>query len=346
MYKGIETMRVAALGRTQWLYDSIRVCAKVGHQIILIGTSPAECEYSKTQVDFKALSEELGCAFFCDNVINTPEYIQMFRQSGAEVAISVNWQTMIGQEILEQFKYGVINAHAGDLPRFKGNACPNWAILTGEEKVVLTLHSMDKTLDGGAILLQREFPLRPDTYIGEVYQFMSKNIPTMFVEVLNSLSGGTIKPRNQPIKKTHWLRCFPRLQRDGEVDWNRSAIELSRLVRANSEPFAGAYSFIGADKIIFWRAHPEKLPYNHLGVPGQVVEIRYENGSVAVLTGEGILVLEEIEVASKRRGAASNFIKSTRIRFGLDVGQTFIHLNDKISQLERKLRHISKKRKT
>jgi len=336
-------MRVAAFGRTHWLYDSIRACAKAGHQIVLIGTSPAESEYSKTQEDFKGLSEEMGCEFFCDKVINRQEYIQMLRQSGAEVAISVNWQVMIGQEILEQFKYGVINAHAGDLPRFKGNACPNWAILLGEEKVVLTLHLMDVNLDGGQILLQREFPLRSDTHIGEVYQFMSKNIPSMFVEVLDGLTSRTIVPRAQPDDFTLWLRCFPRLPQDGEMDWNRSAIELYRLVRANSEPFAGAYSFIGTEKIIIWRAYPEKLAYPYLGVPGQVVEIRHKTGSIAVLTGEGILVLEEIEMATGGRCTASDLIKSTRIRLGLDLARALMNLDDRIAQLERGLKQILKK---
>ena len=336
-------MRIAALGRTQWLLDSIRACVEAGHQIVLIGTSQAEREYSVTQRDFKRLAEELKCSFFCDTALHKPEYIQMIRESRAEIAISVNWQTMIGQRILDQFKYGVINAHAGDLPRFKGNACPNWALLSGEEKVVLTLHLMDATLDGGPILLQREFPIRSETYIGEVYQFMSKNIPSMFVEVLEGWTSGTVVPRPQPDDPKLWLRCFPRFPRDGEVDWHRSANELSRLVLASAEPLAGAYSFLNTKKITIWRAHPEELPYNYLGVPGQVIEIRHESGNVAVLTGEGLLVLEEIEIAGEKRGPASHWIESTRIRLGLDLAQAVMHLDDRITQLEKKLNERAKK---
>jgi len=336
-------MKVAALGRTQWLYDSIRACASAGYKIVLIGTNPSQPEYSVTEKDFKHLAKELRCLFFFDKTINRPEYIQMVKQSKAEVAISVNWQTLVGRKMLEQFNYGVINVHAGDLPRFKGNACPNWAIVSGEEKVVLTLHLMDETLDGGAILLQREFPLSANTYIVDIYRFMTESIPPMFVEVLRGLADGTILPRKQTPEMSHSLRCFPRLPRDGEVDWNRSAVDLSRLVHASAEPFAGAYSFIGADKVIFWRAHPETLPYRYLGIPGQVVEIRDSEGSVAILTGEGVLVLEEIEVGGGKRGPASNFIHSTRIRFGLDIAQVVTQLGDRITQLERKPRHFSKK---
>jgi methionyl-tRNA formyltransferase len=336
-------MKVAALGRTQWLYNSIRACASAGHKIVLIGTNPSRPEYSVTEKDFEHLAKKLKCPFFLDKNINSAEYIQMVKQSKAEVAISVNWQTMVERRMLEQFRYGVINAHAGDLPRFKGNACPNWAILSGEEKVVLTLHLMDETLDGGAILLQREFPLSANTYVSDIYRFMSENIPPMFVGVLQGLADGTILPIKQTTEQSRSLRCFPRLPRDGEVDWNRSAVDLSRLVHASAEPFAGAYSFIGTNKIIFWRAHPETLPYRYLGIPGQVVEIRDSKGGVDVLTGEGVLVLEEIEVGGGKRGPASNFVRSTRIRFGLDIAQFVNQLNDRTTQPERKPRHFSKK---
>ncbi len=338
-------MKVAALGRTRWLYDSIRACIASGHQIVLIGTNPSQAEYSVTEKDFKSFAEELRCPFICDKKINRREYVQMIKESEAEVAISVNWMTIIERNIVEQFKYGMINAHAGDLPRFKGNACPNWAILAGETKVVLTLHLMDETLDGGAILLQREFALSSSTYIGDIYRFMSENIPPMFVEVLQGLGEGTMFPRNQSAEPGGSLRCFPRVPYDGQVDWNRSAADLSRLVRASAEPFAGAYSFIGRDRIVFWRAHPETLPYTYLGIPGQVVEIRPSEGSVAVLTGEGVLVLEEIQVVNGKRGPASNLIQSTRTRFTLDVFQILMQLNDRINQLEKRFQEISSKPK-
>jgi len=192
-------------------------------------------------------------------------------------------------------------------------------------------------------LLQREFALSANAYISDIYRFMSKNIPPMFLEVLRGLADGTILPRKQTTELSRFLRCFPRLPQDGEVDWNRSAVDLSRLVRASAEPFSGAYSFIGTNKIIFWRAHPETLAYRYLGIPGQVVEIRDSKGSVVILTGEGVLVLEEIEVGGGKRGPASNFLQSTRIRFGLDIAQIVNQLNDRTTRPAKKPRHLSKK---
>lgn len=327
-------MKFAALGRTQWLYDSIQTALTRGHEVVLIGTCPAAPEYSVNERDFARLADELGCAYFCERNINRPEYVYMARESKAEVAISVNWVTLVGQEMLRQFKYGVINAHAGDLPRFRGNACPNWAILTGEHKVVLTLHQMTAEPDAGPILLQREFPLSESSYINEVYRFMGENIPVMFAEVLDGLPAGSVVPREQPSDPKLSLRCFPRLPRDGEIDWTRPAVELARLVRASAEPFAGAYSFIGTDKVIIWRAHFEPIPYAYLGMPGQVSQLRRSTGEVAVITGDGLLVLEEIEPASGGRRQAADIVKSTRVRLGMDTSTEVACVNERITKLE------------
>jgi len=333
-------MRFAALGRTKWLYDSIRAAVEAGHQVVLIGTCPAAPHYFVKEDDFAQLAEEFRCPFFCGPVLNCPEYFRMIRESKAQVAISVNWLTLIDQRVLNQFEYGIINAHAGDLPRYQGNATANWAILAGEEKVVLTLHRMTEDLDAGPILLQREFPLTPRTYIGDVFKFMEENIPSMFVEVLDGLTAGSIVLKEQPSEPALSLRCFPRLPRDGRIDWTQSAEEIARLVRAVAEPFDGAYSFIATRKITIWRAREEKLPYSWLGIPGQVAEIRRNTGEVAVLTGNGILVLEEVQMFGGERCRAVDVIRSVRTRLGMDVTLEIMRISERVAQLESQLQQV------
>ena len=333
-------MKVAALGRTQWLYDSIRACRAAGHDITLIGTCQAASEYIVKEDDFAKLAIEINCPFFCDSRISRPEYVSLLRESKADVAISVNWLTLLGQEILDQFKHGVINAHAGDLPRFRGNAAPNWAILMGEPKVVLTLHRMTVGLDAGPIFLQREFPLTPRTYIGDVYKFIAANVSGMFVEVLEGLATHRVIPWEQPTDAALSLRCFPRLPADGEIDWRRPAEELARLVRASAEPFGGAYSFLDTQKLIIWRARSEELSYPYVGTPGQVAKIGRKSGEAWVVAGRGILILEEAETASAGRCRAAEVIKSSRVRLGMDVANKIALLEERVAQLEAELRRL------
>ena len=155
----------------------------------------------------------------------------------------------------------------------------------------------------------------------------------MFAQTLDGLANGSIIPKEQPSDPALSLRCFPRLPRDSEIDWHKSAEELARLVRASAEPFAGAYSYIGTEKVTIWRVHPEKLGYPYLGTPGKVAWRRRKTGEVGVLTGDGLLVLEEIEMPSKGRGRASDLIKSMRTRLGMDVAAELARLSHKIAEL-------------
>ena len=330
-------MKVAALGRTQTLFGAIKSVAARGHEIVLIGTCPAAPEYSVTESDFEVLATEVGCPYFCDVAINRPEYLEMVRISGAEVAISVNWLTLIGAEMLGAFKHRVINAHAGDLPRYRGNATPNWAILNGESQVVVTLHQMAMALDAGAILLQRSIPLTSETYIGAIYDFFFEAVPEMFADLLDGLEQQTIVPRPQADDPALSLRCFPRLPVDSCIDWTQPAEQLARLVRASAEPFAGAYTFLGADKVTIWRAYADHLPYPYLGAPGQVAERRSNTSEVAILTGQDVLVLQEIETAAEGRKPASQIIRSMRARLGINVETEIAALRQQIVLLQNEI---------
>jgi len=234
------------------------------------------------------------------------------------------------------FAHGIINAHAGDLPRFRGNACPNWAILNGENKVVLTLHKMNLDLDAGSILLKRHIPLTDSTYIGDVYQFLDQAIPTAFVEVFARMENGPIVFVDQSRDLADSLRCFPRVPADSKINWNFSAIEISKLVRASSKPFAGAYALLMGERLIIWRARTEKILYPSLGVCGQVVRTDADQGEVWILCGEGMLVLEQVEyrgVCSK----ATDIINSTRTR--LDSGD---FCSEQLQALRRRLEALER----
>jgi len=330
-------MKFAALGRTRWLYDSIGAAVARGHEAVLIGTSRAAPEYTVTERDFELLASRLGCPFFASQAINRPDSVRLLEACGAEIGISVNWPGLIGRPVLDLFKHGVINAHPGDLPRFRGNAVPNWAIVTGESRVVLTLHRMATTLDSGPILLQREFSLSSRTYIGEVYRFIQDSIPAMFVEVLDGLQGGDLEARPQPEDPALARRCYPRIPADGEVDWREPADRLAALVRACSEPFAGAYTFLNGRRLTIWRAHAVRPSSPYLGAPGQVAERLAASGEVRVLTQDGVLVLEEVESEAGARGRAYDLITSARVRLGLDHAGEIEKLKRQIADLARRL---------
>jgi len=307
-------MRFAALGRTRMLYDAVRACAAAGHEPVLIGTCAPAPEYGVGEAEFERLADELGCPFFAGADANRPEVVDLARQARADVAISMNWLTLLGPELRSCFGHGVINAHPGDLPRYRGNAAPNWAILNGEREVVLTLHEMSDDLDAGPVLLKRGFPLGEDTYVSDVYAFLATAVPEAFVGALTGLGAGTLRPEPQPDDPALALRCFPRRPEDGRLDWTQGAEQLARLVRASGEPFAGAFTYLDdGRRVTVWRARAAPLPGPVLGVPGQVIAADRAAGTVDVLTGDGALVLSEVELDGVR-GPASDAVTSLRTR--------------------------------
>ncbi len=311
-------MKVAAIGRTEILYDSIIKLKDAGHEIVMIITCEESPGYSMTALKFQDIAKMLGCEFICTEEINSFEVIEAIARLKPEIAISVNWKTAIKQMVISCFPHGIVNAHAGDLPRYRGNAVPNWAILNGENKIVLTLHLMVPEIDAGPILKKLEFLLNDNTYIFQVYDFMKINFPIMFLEVVNDFEHGSVKSITQPSNPALALRCYPRTPRDGEIDWRKTSREICTLIRASAEPFAGAYSYMGMEKVFIWRAKEEKSSCPFSGVPGQVAE-RRKNGDVVVIAADGFVVLQEIETIRSGRRKATEIIKTIRTRLGMDI---------------------------
>jgi UDP-4-amino-4-deoxy-L-arabinose formyltransferase/UDP-glucuronic acid dehydrogenase (UDP-4-keto-hexauronic acid decarboxylating) len=325
-------MDFAAFGRTRWMHDAIVQAAAAGHRPVLIRTAAAAPEYGIDEKAFAALAESHGCSFFTDADLGSVARVDQARRSGAAVAISVNWPSVIGSEMRGAFAHGIVNAHAGDLPRYRGNACPNWAILAAEKKAYITLHRMADHIDDGPILLQRAMEIGEQTYVGDIYRFLDESIPSMFVELLDGLVAGTIRERRQPEDPALALRCFPRRESDSEIEWASPAEEIARLVHASAEPFSGAYTWLDGRRVRIWRAHAMGLPYSWHGSPGQVVSC--EGGAIDVLCADGVLRVSELEIEGQGRGEAGRFIRSTRARFGLDVSAEIAALRRRLEALE------------
>ena len=289
-------MRVAVLGRTKILYDTIDKVKDAGHEIVLIGTCKAAIESEIREADFEKKAKEMGIPFFYDSKINADPVLSMLREAEADIAISINWVTVIEDEAIESFKYGILNAHCGDLPRYRGNACPNWAILNGEKEYGLSIHFMvPGELDSGNIVIKKKYEINKGTTITDVYNNLENEIPELFCEALDAvLVNGKYEIQSTNPKDA--LRCYPRIPYDSIIDWNQPCDNIIRLVNASTLPFEGAYTFYDNRKLYIHEAVSSSYEYPCCVVPGQVIFVDKINGEVRIAALDGFIKIEHFHV--------------------------------------------------
>lgn len=307
-------MNIAIIGRTEILYSTVELLHRSGHRISCIITAKEAPEYSKNQENFKQLASKLKVPYA--STASIMNEFEILAQTNSDIAVSVNYTGIIPEKVIKLFPLGILNAHGGDLPRYRGNACQAWAIINGEKKIGLCIHRMiGGELDRGDIIDREYYKLIRDTRIGEVYKWMSERIPELFLEAIQRLEyDPDFILESQSKNPADALRCYPRRPEDGKINWNMSAEQITRLVNASSEPYSGAYTTLDEEKCVIWRAEIFEDNEHWCGIPGQVSSINHNSETVTVLTGEGKVRITEIEYKGKRI-PPSNIIKSIRSRF-------------------------------
>ena len=309
-------MTIGIIGRSEFTYESMILAIDKGHDIAFIVTSKQAPEYKYTSKDFEDFAKKINVPFFHDPNINSEKLIQVVEDTKPDICISVNYSGIISKNVISLFPFGILNAHAGDLPKYRGNACQAWAIINKEEKIGLCIHKMiGGELDSGNIIARNYFDLNINSRISEIFIWMETQIPILMMEAITKLKINPLYVLDiQSKNEKDILRTYPRLPEDGLIKWNKESEEIVRLINASSEPFSGAFTFFKNKKVIVWRAEKINCNERFLGIPGQISNINKDDGSVEVLTGncQKIKILEvEIE---NIRDVPSHFIKSLRSR--------------------------------
>jgi methionyl-tRNA formyltransferase len=308
---GAGLMRIAIIGRTEILYETALLLRRKGYEIVLIFTAKESLEYTKTSSDFLALADEWNIPFICSHRIN--EMIDVMQDmEPINIGVSLNYTGIIPQSIIDLFSIGILNAHGGDLPRYRGNACQSWAILNGENHVGLCIHKMiGGEIDSGDIIVRDYYPLTLNTKVTAVHSWMSEQIPELFEIALQKLEKDPNYFLEQQSKNPKdALRCYPRKPEDGRINWDKSNVEILRLINACNKPYAGAFCEFERQKVIIWDAElaPDE---NFLAIPGQITLIGTD--FIEVATGKGKLRIKEIEIEGQLKNP-SHVFRSIRHR--------------------------------
>ncbi len=250
----------------------------------------------------KMLALELGIPVIQPEKLREPEAIEQLRAWAPDVIVVAAFGQILKQDVLDLPKFGCINVHASLLPRWRGAAPINAAILHGDEETGITIMKMDAGLDTGPILSQRSVRIQPDETAGSLFEKLSELGQILLLETLPGYISGEIKPRPQPEAGATYAGMLKK--QEGELDFSLSAAELERKVRAFN-PWPGTY--------FDWDGGRLKVHRASIG-SGKKREGERDiyNGLPAVGTSDGLLVLDEVQPPGKKRMSGKAFLAGAR----------------------------------
>lgn len=289
-------MRIGIIGRGEILLDCAQRLHDLGHEIPLVITAKEAPEYRVNREDYRLFAEKVGAQFAQTAKIDSEEVYGLLENcQPLDVAVSINYSGVISAKVMSFFELGILNAHGGDLPRYRGNACQAWALINGEDKIGLCIHKMiGGELDSGDILAKEYLPVNINTRIGEVYDWIERITPDLMLAAVSSLrENPSYVFEVQSKNPKDALRCYPRKPSDGKIKWNQNAETVLRLINASSEPFAGAFAEYEGQHLIIWRATLEMDDEQYLAVDGQVLKIG--EGYIVVSCNNTKLRITEVE---------------------------------------------------
>ena len=251
---------------------------------------------------------------------NTLENLKKLK---VKYVICLFWKFKIKEEVLKISKF--VNLHFGLLPKYRGNACINWAIINNEKYSGVTIHFMDKNLDAGPIISQKKIKLNSNdniTILNQRFLDEGEKLIHGFIDDVNSKK--KISPKIQSSKDS--FRCYPRIPRDGIIDWNKNTRDILNLIRSLGPPYPYAYTFKGIKKIEIIEAEEIKKNPSFLATPGHILDVKDDN--IIIATKNNQILIKKIRVYGKKNIIKPGVLfKSIRERLGLDIELILNHIN-------------------
>jgi methionyl-tRNA formyltransferase len=283
--------------RTVWVSfdtmgrDCLEAAATVGAQVVGVVTLSGQIDPTRSgQCSFDEVAARLGATLHQTRDINDHETVDAVRALDPELIFVVGWSQLVRDPFIALAREGVFGMHPTLLPRHRGRAPIPWAILSGLARTGVTLFEIvDATADSGAIVGQVVVEIEPEETATTLFDRIADAHVELIRDCVPQLISGTA-PRipQDPARASSWTKRVPG---DGIIDWETRAPYLDAWVRAQTRPYPGAFTYLGDEKVVIWKARPVELDAS--APAGTIVATRPEGPVVAC--GDGALLLEDVE---------------------------------------------------
>ena len=304
------------MGTPESAVPTLRRCLQDGHDVVAVWTQPDRPSGRGNKVSASPVKEfalSRGLTVHQPARLKIDDSAELFRSHDADVAVVVAYGRILPQSFLEAPKQGCVNVHFSLLPKYRGAAPVNWAIVNGEEETGVTTMMIEPKLDSGPILLQRNTQIGEKETAPEVMQRLSEMGAELLSETLSDLA------QLQPREQDHDQASFAPILRkeDGLINWSASAPSIDRSIRG-FQPWPNAYTTFQSRQLTLWNAVPESAANET--APGEVLFARGDD--LIVACGEkSTLRLLEVQPEARRRMAVRDFLNGVPLKIGDRLGE-------------------------
>lgn len=309
-------MRIVFMGTPEFAVPSLEALLRSDDHVVGVVLQPDRPKGRGQQLvapPVKLVAERAGIPVLQPLKIRTPEFLQALSSWQPDLIAVAAYGRILHTPILSLPSKGCVNVHGSLLPKYRGAAPIQWAVINGETETGITTMLMDEGMDTGPMLLQERLEIRPDDTAGTLAPRLAELGGRLLVETIAYLKAGTLTPKRQDDTQA---TLAPLLKKeDGLINWTMSAESLANRVRGLS-PWPGAYTFFGEERWNVWRVVPSKSAGTDK--PGKIVAV--DKQSILVATGEGLLDLQEIQTANSKRMPVSQFLTGHKVTAGMRLG--------------------------
>ena len=318
--KGMVHMKIVFMGTPDFAVGALQAIIDAGHDVVAVVTQPDKPKGRGKEMQYtpvKQCAVAAGIPVFQPVKIKTPESVETLRGYEADLFVVAAFGQILSREILEMPKFGCINIHASLLPRYRGAAPIQWAIIDGEQETGVTIMQMDVGLDTGDMLMKKIVPITPEETGESLHDKLMEAGAALIVEALPKIEAGELIPEKQKDEDSCYAKMLTKQL--GHIDWADSAVAIERLIRGlNSWP--SAYTYYNGKTLKIWEAkvsdseEEKQLSTQMDGRPGMILHVTKD--AFFVQTGEGILQISSVQLEGKKRMSVHDFLLGNQMKNG------------------------------
>lgn len=307
-------MRIVFMGTPDFAVGSLQALCESGkHEILAVVTQPDRPKgrgNKLLQTPVKEYALEQGLTVYQPQKVKTPEFVELLHDLQPELIVVAAFGQFLSKEILELPKYGCINVHASLLPKYRGAAPIQYAIIKGEKESGVTIMQMDIGMDTGAMLDKVVVPIEENTTMGELHDALREQGATLLLQVIDKIAAGTAVAEPQDDAQATYATLLDRSME--HIDWSKTAQEVHNLIRGFNPAPSTFTKLPNGKSLKIWGS--KMTDKSSAAAAGTVIETGKHSFFVAC--GEGVLEITEVQPESKKRMPAQVFLNGRGVQEG------------------------------